>query len=145
MRTPSGDLLHQGAVENEGGMIHLPYPPSVNSIWKPTGKGGIYKDAKAKAWATEAGWLVRASGVKVRGPFIFSLTAHRPDKRARDLDNISKVVLDALQAGGAIENDRLCQAVVMRWAGVGVSMQMTGDAMHLPVIHAEVGSAFKGA
>lgn len=122
-------------------MIHLPYPPSVNSIWKPTGKGGIYKDAKAKAWATEAGWLVRASGVKVRGPFIFSLTAYRPDKRARDIDNLAKVVLDALQAGGAIENDSLCQAVVMRWSGVGVSMQMTGDAIHLPVIHVEVGSA----
>ena len=137
-------MLLQGSVENEGGMIQLPYPPSVNSIWKPTGKGGIYKDAKAKAWATEVGWLVRASGVKVRGPFIFSLTAHRPDKRARDIDNLAKVVLDALQAGGAIENDSLCQAVVMRWAGVGVSMQMTGDAMHLPVIHVEVGSASKG-
>ena len=141
MRASSGDLLHEGSVEDEGGMIQLPYPPSVNSIWKPTGKGGIYKDARAKAWATEAGWLVRASGVKVRGPFIFSLTAHRPDKRARDLDNLAKVVLDALQAGGAIENDSLCQAVVMRWAGVGVSMQMTGDAIHLPVIHVEVGSA----
>ncbi len=141
MRAPSGDLLNEGATENEGGMIQLPYPPSVNSIWKPTGKGGIYKDTRAKAWATEAGWLVRASGVKVRGPFIFSLTAHRPDNRARDLDNLAKVVLDALQAGGAIENDSLCQAVVMRWAGVGVSMQMTGDAIHLPVVHVEVGSA----
>lgn len=141
MRAPSGDLLNEGATENEGGMIQLPYPPSVNSIWKPTGKGGIYKDTRAKTWATEAGWLVRASGVKVRGPFIFSLTAHRPDNRARDLDNLAKVVLDALQAGGAIENDSLCQAVVMRWAGVGVSMQMTGDAIHLPVVHVEVGSA----
>lgn len=122
-------------------MIQLPYPPSVNSIWKPTGKGGIYKDAKARAWAMEASWLVRASGVKVRGPFIFSLTAHRPDKRARDLDNLAKVVLDALQAGGAIENDSLCQAIIMRWEGVGFSAMMTGPAMHLPMVHVEVGSA----
>jgi crossover junction endodeoxyribonuclease RusA len=120
-------------------VIKLPYPPSVNSIWRSTKGGKVYKSADAKSWANEAGWLIKASGLKVKGPFIFSLVATAPDKRRRDIDNISKVVLDALQAAGAIEDDCLCQCIISSWAGVAVSMQMTGDAIHLPVIHVEVG------
>ena len=121
-------------------MIQLPYPPTVNHIWKITKGGKVYKSSRASVWAQEAGWIIKASGVKVQGPFILSVIAYRPDKRRRDVDNIVKVVMDALQASGAVADDCDCQCVISRWAGTGVAMHMTGEAIKLPVIHVEVGS-----
>ena len=47
------------------------------------------------------------------------MTVERPDKRKRDLDNLLKAVLDALQAAGTIQNDSDCQWIVARWDGEG--------------------------
>ena len=121
--------------------ISLPYPPSVNHIWR-VGKGGrVHKSKEATAWANDAAWLVKASGVKVIGPYILSVIVHRPDKRRRDLDNLAKALNDSLQAGGAIEDDCLCVASLWRWAGTGVGLNMHGGAMQLPIISVEVGNA----
>ena len=120
-------------------MISLPYPPSVNHLWR-VGKGGrVHKSKEGRAWADEAAWLVKSSGVKVTGPYILSVVVHRPDKRRRDLDNLSKAVGDALQAGGAIEDDCLCVASVWSWAGIGVGMHLHGEALHTPIVSVEIG------
>ena len=49
------------------------------------------------------------------------IVADRPDRRARDLDNLIKPILDALkpttQAKGVIEDDHLSQSISIRWTG----------------------------
>jgi crossover junction endodeoxyribonuclease RusA len=120
-------------------MIVLPYPPSVNGIWR-TVNGRVYKSAKAQAWAREAAWIVKTSGVRIKGPFVLIATAHRPDRRRRDLDNLPKAVMDALTAGGAIGDDSLCMAALWRWDGVGASMHMHGDAALCPILSVVVGA-----
>ena len=120
-------------------IIRLAYPPSVNHIWR-TGKGGqVYKSADAKSWADKAAWDVKLSGVKVRGRYLLRVVVKAPDKRRRDLDNLGKAVNDALQAGGAVEDDSLCQAALWSWHGVGVGLSTHSEAAQLPMIIVEVG------
>jgi hypothetical protein len=47
------------------------------------------------------------------------MRVQRPDNRKRDLDNLFKAVLDALQAAGTIENDSDCHWIVAGWEGEG--------------------------
>jgi Holliday junction resolvase RusA-like endonuclease len=107
----------------------------VNHIWRVGVGGRVHKSTEGKAWADNAAWLVKASGVKVTGPYILRVTAVRPDKRRRDLGNLDKAVSDALQDGGAVEDDCMCQAALWSWEGVGVGMTMHSEAIGLPVVH----------
>lgn len=45
--------------------------------------------------------------VKIRTPVELFLNIYPPDKRKRDIDNILKCLLDALQDSQLIENDNL--------------------------------------
>lgn len=98
--------------------VTLPYPPSVNSIWRHAGNKS-YLTAKAKDWKTNAAWTVKAAvlgGSKpIMGPFNVHLEVGRPDKRKRDLDNLIKVVLDSVKDGGAIRDDSDAQSIHAQW------------------------------
>lgn len=41
----------------------------------------------------------------LKGKLGISIAAHPPDRRARDLDNLLKGILDGIQHAGVIEND----------------------------------------
>lgn len=64
-------------------------------------------------------WLVPQKFKKICGPYKLSITAVRPDKRRRDLDNIIKPISDLLQHAGIIENDCMCEMVCARWVTSG--------------------------
>ena len=113
--------------------IRLPYPPSLNRLYRAV-RGRSLKSAVGRSYASLAAGLVMASRVRVSGPFVLSVVAVRPDKRARDLDNLLKPVLDALQTGGAIENDSLCQCLLVRWADVAAGISSHSETAHLPFL-----------
>ena len=95
--------------------ITLPWPPSVNRIWRKGGKT-IYRDPKYMAWVKEAGWIIKlAKCTKIIGPFSASIILNPPDKRRIDLDNRIKVLLDAAQKNDLIENDYLCRLLVVSY------------------------------
>lgn len=99
----------------------LPYPPSVNSIWRG-GKGGRhYLSAKYKAWRQAAGLLAsaQAKGKRIAGPFAVQINAVRPDKRRRDIDNLIKPVLDLIASVGITDDDCECQSVEASWVRRG--------------------------
>lgn len=100
--------------------LELPFPPSVNGIWRG-GKGGRhFLSPKYKAWKQAAGLLARAqSKASIKGPFCVSLTAVRPDKRRRDIDNIIKPAVDLLVACGFVEDDSLMHRVSATWTVFG--------------------------
>lgn len=112
--------------------VWVPIPPSANHIWR-SGRGRVYRSAKYMDWLTEAGWQIRAQYCPiptVTGPYKLSLTAARPDKRKRDLDNLIKPISDLLKAVGVIEDDHLCEMLSLRWAtsgeGVNVRIERAG-------------------
>ena len=85
--------------------IDLPYPPSVNHYWRRVGartlislKGRRYRDRVASILA-----LRRVQ--PMTGSLAVRVTVHPPDRRRRDLDNAMKALLDALEHGGAYEDD----------------------------------------
>ena len=95
--------------------IDLPFPPSVNRLWRSTrAKKGQYRSAEYVLWTKEA--ALRVGQVEtITGPFEVIFEAQRPDNRRRDLDNLPKAMMDCLTDCKAIEDDSLCQSLTIRW------------------------------
>ena len=59
------------------------------------------KSDRYAAWLTEASWEAkRQRPAHIAGPYVLSVEAARPDRRARDIDNILKAVSDLLEGVG---------------------------------------------
>jgi crossover junction endodeoxyribonuclease RusA len=103
----------------------LSYPPTANNLFVNVGKRRV-PSAKYKSWKDGESWSIKSRMVMqkpVCGPYTIIISAGRPDKRRRDIDNIIKPISDALVAGGAVSDDSLCQEVTARWCEVpGVSV-----------------------
>lgn len=86
----------------------LPYPPSVNRYWRTVSIRGA-----RRTLISAAGRSYRAEVVKTTGgdeamlvkPLKVVIEATMPDKRARDLDNIPKAILDSLTHAGIWQDD----------------------------------------
>ncbi|WP_166506515.1 RusA family crossover junction endodeoxyribonuclease [Sodalis glossinidius] len=86
--------------------ITLPFPPSVNHYWY---------HAKGRHFIKEKGIQYRRSvmaeimllrlAVRFSGQIRVRVVANPPDRRKRDLDNLLKAPLDALQHAGVYEDD----------------------------------------
>lgn len=86
--------------------LTLPFPPSVNELYRDGGRGKRPKTERYKKWCEEAGWMLKEQKAKaVLGKVILMLNFSPPDKRARGIDNYLKAPLDLLVSVGIIEND----------------------------------------
>jgi len=86
-------------------VLRLPWPPSMNHYWRRVGnrtlisrEGREYRErvislCRQRAYATMTGRLA------------VMLMASPPDRRRRDLDNLQKPLLDALEHAGVYAND----------------------------------------
>lgn len=86
--------------------VTLPYPPTVNHYLKSHGaKRFLTKKAIDYKWAVRSlrpegfGMITTECGLEV---FVYP-----PDKRRRDIDNVCKNLLDALQAACFVRDDGL--------------------------------------
>jgi Holliday junction resolvase RusA-like endonuclease len=107
----------------------LPYPPSTNRLWRYSAQGRAYLTPEAKAWKEAAAWAIKAAIMKgfspIVGKFQLHLEAGRPDKRRRDIDNLFKITLDAVQMSGAVENDSEAEYVGGHWVTDLVGIRVT--------------------
>lgn len=109
--------------------LHLPYPPTANTIWIRARKG-MRRSEGYMSWLEKAGWEVKQQRPsKVAGPYALSLIATRPDKRKRDLDNLLKPVSDLLVKMGIVADDSLCESISARWVTGEPGVQVTVEAM----------------
>lgn len=94
IQSPSGEQIN----------VTLPYPPSVNHYWLLNRNGSRRISERGNVF--RAAVQARCPGIRqIAGPVAVSVRAHPPDKRRRDLDNILKSLLDALQHALLIEDD----------------------------------------
>ena len=93
--------------------LTLPYPPSVNHYWQRNRNGGMRISDEGQNFRDVVILLCRTNEVKqwkmllVRGGLSISIDVYPPDARRRDLDNILKSLLDALQHAGCYDDDSL--------------------------------------
>ena len=86
--------------------IVLPWPPSVNACWR-TVNGRTMISKKGRAYKQAATRAVLASGANkyLPGRLRVKLTAYPPDRRRRDIDNLTKLALDSMQVAGVYLDD----------------------------------------
>lgn len=83
----------------------MPYPPSINHyyIHTPT---GVKLGAKGQSYRRDAVYILH----KFRGyckdkKIAVTINVYPPDKRKRDIDNILKCLLDAMEYANVYDND----------------------------------------
>lgn len=97
----------------------LPFPPPVNRYWQdPTsgtlaGRHLISAEGRAYRDIVANEVLVQRTG-KQNGRLAMDVDVFPPDARRRDLDNLLKSLLDALQHAGVVEDDNQFDALTIR-------------------------------
>lgn len=105
--------------------ITLPWPPSTNKAWTPTGrKGGkgFRLNPKATLYRLAVRSYVLAAklpGLPLPGALEIVVTLCPPNKARRDQDNFAgKSLLDALTKAGVWNDDSQIKRTVIEWGGV---------------------------
>lgn len=102
--------------------ITLPFPPSINALYRAVGGRSILSE-KYRKWKAEAGLtLISQRPRKMPGKVAVSVELCAPDKRRRDADNAgTKALLDLLVSHQIIEADdsRILKEIKVVWVDQG--------------------------
>lgn len=114
-RTAHLEALARAEPRLQAGPMHiafrLPFPPSVNHYWRHgdfQGHVTVYISTAGTKYRKAVGEEVLRQGVprfQLTGKLEVKILAFMPDRRARDLDNLFKSLLDSLQHAGVIRDD----------------------------------------
>ena len=92
-------------------IITLPWPPSANTYWrhitrgKLAGRHLISEKGRAYRTAVMEAVLLQGAAKRLNGLLKIEIKAFVPDRRRRDLDNLSKGLLDAMTHAGVWLDD----------------------------------------
>ena len=93
----------------------LPFPPSVNHYWRHVGHGTLISRT-GRAYRQQVLHDVQQLGLRaITGPIKLEVIATRPDRRRRDVDNLLKSLLDALDHADVYEDDSQIQDLRITW------------------------------
>lgn len=96
--------------------LRLPFPPTANNLYKNVRKGRARTEAYDSWLASAYGSLRGQQFEKVVGSYRLQIVLSRPDRRARDADNLVKAISDFLKKAGVIQDDAHAQSVFIGWA-----------------------------
>ena len=93
----------------------LPFPPSVNHYWRHVGHRTLISRT-GRAYRQQVLYDVQQLGLRaITGPIKLEVIATRPDRRRRDVDNLLKSLLDALDHADVYEDDSQIQDLRITW------------------------------
>ncbi len=85
--------------------LELPFPPSVNHYYRRVGPRTLIS-REGRAFRERVCAILAATGVRpLAGRLRIEIEVYPPDRRRRDIDNVQKALLDALEHGGAYRDD----------------------------------------
>lgn len=114
-------------------VLTLPYPPSVNRMWRQfrgraiLSKAGREYKERASRCATFGYGVIEY----LQGDVMVHIRAYMPDARRRDIDNLPKMVLDAMTAGGVWRDDSQVKKLTIERCGIDRAsprLEITVDA-----------------
>ena len=122
---------------NQDVVLHLPWPPTVNSYYKVTRHGQRYLDKKVRAFRDVVAESVHEQmpGVTLDESIFMEVYLFPPDRRKRDLDNYMKGLLDALTEAGIWDDDSLIdqlhiyRGVIVNGGSVRVELSDAGPTI----------------
>ena len=85
--------------------LTLPWPPSVNHYYRRVGARTLISREGRRYRSRICAILKDRITTVFEGRVRMDIDAHPPDRRRRDLDNITKALLDALEHAGVYEDD----------------------------------------
>ena len=85
--------------------LELPYPPSVNHYYRRVGPRTLISREGRRFRERVCAALAAARVRQLTGPLHIEIEVYPPDRRRRDIDNVQKALLDALQHGGLYDDD----------------------------------------
>jgi len=85
--------------------LELPYPPSVNHLYRHLGRRTLISREGRRFRARVCSLLAAACVPRFDGLIRLEIEIYPPDRRRRDVDNAQKALLDALQHGGLYRDD----------------------------------------
>jgi crossover junction endodeoxyribonuclease RusA len=124
---PKGFDYREGeidAISKSSLNLRLPWPPSGNRQTRHTKNGGHYLPAAIVAYRgqvarllADQGWGSFGTRKPLVGPLALSIVCAPDSRRATDLDNRLKCLLDALVHGGLLEDDsnRVIRRLQWEW------------------------------
>lgn len=101
--------------------VDLPYPPSVNKIYRRRRDGQVVLPAAVKLWRKRAGWAYKAAGGRVlHGPVSVEVELYPPaDGQRRDIDNGLKCILDSFNGVAWVDDQQVSYLAVAKLAAEG--------------------------
>lgn len=117
-------------------VMTLPYPPSVNHYWRRVGPRTLISREGRAFRASVCALLAGGNGPRKPpsgGRIALAMDAFPPDRRRRDLDNLQKPVLDALQHAGVYEDDSQIDLLITRRREVVPEGRLLVDVVDLPL------------
>ena len=85
--------------------FELPWPPSVNHYYRRVGPRTLISRG-GREFRRQVGLILAGQHIKpLLGRLAVRIEAYPPDGRKRDVDNLLKAVVDALQHGGVFPDD----------------------------------------
>ena len=88
-------------------LLTLPYPPSINHYWRRVGPRTLIS-REGRMFRRNVCALLAGGGFRtppLDGRISLRMDAFPPDRRRRDLDNLQKSAIDALEHAGVFEDD----------------------------------------
>ncbi len=85
--------------------FELPYPASINHYWRRVGPRTLIS-REGRRFRRNVMAILAEMGIEpLTGKLIVDVEVFPPDRRRRDIDNVLKSLLDALEHGGAFHDD----------------------------------------
>jgi len=116
-------------------MLNLPYPPSINHYWRRVGPRTLIS-REGRTFRRNVCALLGGGGPRKPpsgGRIALAMDAFPPDRRRRDLDNLAKPVLDALEHAGIYEDDSQIDLLLTRRRDVVAGGRLNVRVDELPL------------
>ena len=99
--------------------FELPYPPSINHYWRRVGPRTLIS-REGRRFRRDVMAILAAMEIEpLAGPLVVEVEVFPPDNRRRDIDNVQKALLDALEHGGAYGDDsQIVKLTIQKGAAV---------------------------